>query len=118
MKATALISGVVDEVFVLETEAFEGDIIATLVDDDAELGLAAAEASLVMNLGSLVMRPNKMQFGPVSMPIQKTECSRGPLGVPLEEADRFAIAGPEGIPETTIIESRQRLWLSGRNRDD
>ena len=44
VKATALISGVVDEVFVLEGESVgEDDIIATLVDDDAELDLATAE---------------------------------------------------------------------------
>ncbi|HCR29204.1 MAG TPA: hypothetical protein DIV79_04215, partial [Opitutae bacterium] len=55
VKATALISGVVDEVFVLEGESVrEGDIIATLVDDDAELDLATAEASLRVTESRLV----------------------------------------------------------------
>ena len=44
VKATALIDGVIDVVHVLEGEAVKkGDLLATLVDADARLALAAAE---------------------------------------------------------------------------
>jgi HlyD family secretion protein len=44
VKATALIDGVIDQVHVLEGQAVkEGDPLATLVDADAKLALAAAE---------------------------------------------------------------------------
>lgn len=43
-KATALIDGVIDEVFVLEGQLVKkGEALVTLVDDDARLALAAAE---------------------------------------------------------------------------
>ncbi len=44
IKATALIDGVIDEVHVLEGQLVKkGETLATLVDDDARLALAAAE---------------------------------------------------------------------------
>ena len=44
VKATALIDGVVDQVHVLEGQSVEkGEILATLIDTDAELALASAE---------------------------------------------------------------------------
>ncbi len=47
IRATALTNGFVDKVFALEGQAVqEGELIATLVDDDARLALAAAQARL------------------------------------------------------------------------
>jgi multidrug efflux pump subunit AcrA (membrane-fusion protein) len=44
VKATALIDGVIDEVRVLEGQFVKkGETLATLVDDDARLALAAAD---------------------------------------------------------------------------
>lgn len=47
VKATALIDGVVDELHVLEGQKVEkGDLLATLIAEDSELALAAAEQEL------------------------------------------------------------------------
>jgi RND family efflux transporter MFP subunit len=48
IRVTSLTDGVVDEVFILEGEVVtEGQIVAKLVDDDAKLSLALAEANLL-----------------------------------------------------------------------
>jgi len=47
IRATALVDGVVDEVFVLEGESVEkGQPLATLIQDDTQLALAGAERTL------------------------------------------------------------------------
>ena len=100
---------VVDKVFVLEGESVgEGDIIATLVDDDAELDLATAEASLRVMESRLVSNGRTRCNQPVSMPMKRLNAAEALLVFRLEEADVFASLGPEGIPETTIIEPRQK----------
>jgi len=49
IKATALVDGVVDRVEVLEGEAVEaGQLLATLIDDDARLDLRAAESEVAL----------------------------------------------------------------------
>ena len=111
VKATTLISGVVDKVFVLEGESVrEGDIIATLVDDDAELDLATAEASLRVMESRLVSNEADQDATRASIDVhtKRLKAAEALLVFRLEEADRFASAGPDGIPETTIIESRQK----------
>ena len=110
VKATTLISGVVDKVFVLEGESVgEGDIIATLVDDDAELDLATAEASLRLMESRLVSNEADQDATRASIDVhtKRLKAAEALLVFRLEEADR-PDAGPEGIPETTIIESRQK----------
>lgn len=111
VKATALISGVVDEVFVLEGEKVrKGDIIATLVDDDAELDLATAKASLRVAQAHLVSNEAEQdatQAG-VEAHEKRLKAAEAVLVFRLEEAERFEGAGPEGVPQTAIIESRQK----------
>ncbi|MCH2613215.1 MAG: biotin/lipoyl-binding protein, partial [Opitutales bacterium] len=111
VKATTLISGVVDKVFVLEGESVrEGDIIATLVEDDAEQDLATAEASLRVMESRLVSNEADQDATRASIDVhtKRLKAAEALLVFRLEEADRFASAGPDGIPKTTIIESRQK----------
>ena len=56
VKATALIDGVVDQVHVLEGQSVEkGEILATLIDTDAELALASAERTHAASSSSRVV---------------------------------------------------------------
>ena len=97
VKATALISGVVDEVFVLEGESVgEDDIIYTLVDDDAELDLATAEASLRVVESRLVSNEAEQDATRASIDAhtKRLNAAEALLVFRLEEADRFAKRGP------------------------
>lgn len=111
VKATALISGVVDEVFFLEGDRVGKDeVIATLVDDDAELDLATAKASLTVarsRLASNEAEQDAVQAG-IEAHKKRLKAAEALLVFRLEEAERFEGAGPDGVPQTAIIESRQK----------
>ena len=116
VKATALISGVVDEVFVLEGDKVgKDDIIASLVDDDAELDLATAKASRKVAKSRLAS--NKAEQDATQARIaahkQRLNGAEALLVFRYEEAERFEGAGPDGVPQTAIIESRQKAVAQG-----
>lgn len=109
-KVSALISGVVDQVFILEGHAVEeGEVIATLIDDDAKLDLATAQAQ---------HEAARAKAGAHAVNIEVIDATIDALRMRIEAAealleyrnfaaDRFADAGKETVKELDIIESRQ-----------
>lgn len=110
VKVTALVSGVVDEVFVLEGETVRrGDPIAKLIDEDARLNLQTAQADhalakVYMDINSSAIRIAKSELRKLKAQL---ESARAILELRQDVAQRFDDLGPDNIPEIDIIERRQ-----------
>lgn len=113
VKAAALIDGVVAETLVREGQLVEkGDLLARLIDDDAKLALAAAEArhrllesSRQAHLAGLEAARKKREAALAESAAVKTLADEA--GQQMTRFDRLAKAG--GVSELEAISTRLRL---------
>ena len=111
IKATALIDGVIDEVHVLEGQLVKkGETLATLVDDDARLALAAAEE----NHRTLIAARDS-QIASIAAARKKLESvkavHKAALTLQEDAADQHQRLSklPKGtVPESDVISARLR----------
>jgi RND family efflux transporter MFP subunit len=111
IRATALLDGVIDEVHVLEGQSVKkGELLATLVDDDARLALAAAEENHRTLLGS-----RDTQVASIAAARKKLESVRAvhqaALTLQEDAADQHMRLSklPKGaVPESDVISARLR----------
>ncbi|RPJ35177.1 MAG: HlyD family efflux transporter periplasmic adaptor subunit [Verrucomicrobiaceae bacterium] len=111
IKATALIDGVIDEVLVLEGQFVKkGETLATLVDDDSRLALAAAEE----NQRTLIAARDS-QIASITSARKKLESVRAvhqaALTLQEDAADQHLRLSklPKGtVPESDVISARLR----------
>jgi RND family efflux transporter MFP subunit len=111
VKATALIDGVIDEVRVLEGQLVKkGETLATLVDDDARLALAAAEE----NHRTLIATRDS-QIASITSARKKLESVKAvhqaALTLQEDAADQHQRLSrlPKGtVPETDVVSARLR----------
>jgi multidrug resistance efflux pump len=111
-RATALAGGVVEAVHVLEGQQVEaGEVLVTLVRDDARLRLEAAEAALEAASALVAAARSERALSVareerVHQEIAVAEARRRELA---DLAERTAELGPEVIPEQEIIQAGLRL---------
>lgn len=111
VKVTALVSGVVDEVFVLEGQQIaKGELIATLIDDDMQLDLATAQASLAAAQSRLASNEAAIKVMQANLETlqQRLKAAEALLVARQDTAKRFEKMGSAAVGEIEIIESRQQ----------
>lgn len=111
IRVTALVSGVVDEVFVLEGQnVTRNQVIATLIDEDARLDLATAKASQKANDALLQAKAAAIEVGQAKLATARERLRSGQaLGDYLvTAADRYQAVGQDTVPALTIQDARQR----------
>lgn len=109
-KATALVSGVVDEVFVLEGERVEkGQPIASLIDEDARLDLKTAEAATASAKARLEANRESQRSQAARLRSLNYELSAAKARlIYLEEHSRSqSDLGSRAVSELRILEARQ-----------
>ncbi len=98
IRATALTDGVVEEVRVLEGQRVErGEVLATLIAEDAELALAAVEAALAT------------QQAAAEGAEARVEAARARLAELRDEAERLEQAGRDAVQARQIEQARLRV---------
>ncbi len=112
LKATALVNGVVDEVFVLEGDAVaEGQVIATLIDEDARLNLATARAA--RQAAEARQAANQAAIGRAGASIQTLEkrilAAQAALDERVDVAQRLEDAGPNSVAGVEVTRARLRV---------
>jgi len=109
-KVTALVNGVVDKVFALEGQTVQaGEVLATLIDDDAKLDLETARARLrtaeAQRQGvRAAVRANRAERESLQARIRSAEAL---LAFRQSAAERFAGAGRDAVTEIDIEERRE-----------
>ncbi|MDQ8203825.1 efflux RND transporter periplasmic adaptor subunit [Pelagicoccus sp. SDUM812003] len=110
VKATALISGVVDNVFVLEGERVEkGDPIATLIDEDARLDLQTAKAAVDAAQARLAANQDSQRSLAARQRSLRHElnAAKAQLTYLEEHARSRSELGDRSVSELQILEARQ-----------
>lgn len=110
VKVTALVSGVVDQVYVLEGDLVEqGQIIATLIADDMRLNVATAQASVQAEHARLAANAASIQVMEARINVlgQHHKAAQALYEMRLDAAERMASAGRGVVKEIDIVESRQ-----------
>lgn len=110
--ATALVDGVVDAVEVLEGETVEkGQLLATLIDDDAALDvrtaesrLASLEAQAAAHHGLIAV--TEAEIATLGKQVLAAEAKRDELA---DEARRFARLGAGSVAEREVAQARLRV---------
>ena len=111
IKVTALISGVVDEVFVLEGDSVErGALIATLVNDDMRLNLSTAQSALDAARARLAANQSSIEVAEkrIHTLTQQLKAAKALLAIRVDTARRFGEAGRGVVKEIDIIEAREQ----------
>lgn len=111
IKATTLVNGVIDQVYVLEGDAIaQGQVIATLIDDDARLDLETARAS--RDAAQARLRANQAAIRSAQASIQTLEkrvlAAQALFEERLDIANRLSEAGPDNIARVEITGARLR----------
>lgn len=112
VKATALVAGVVDEVHVLEGERVKrGQVIATLIDDDARLDLATAKATRAsqrakMDANTAAIRVATTRIDTMTQRIAAAEAM---LGLRRDASERLQTVGADSVAEGEIVQARLRV---------
>lgn len=110
--ATALIDGVVDEVFVLEGEAVEKEqLLATLIDDDAQIAVREAEARVAEHRAAL-KREKERESGLIAqIETHRHEVSALEAGVAVlrDEAERLQSGGTKTFSDREVRQAELRL---------
>ncbi len=112
IRATALYSGIVDEVHVLEGERVsEGQLLATLVDDDARLDHETALAALAEYQAGARSLDAAVRVARAAIETLRLEIDAAASRlVELEDdAERFAKAGAEVYPAREIDQAKLRV---------
>lgn len=105
IRAVALTSGVVEEVYVLEGEPVEqGQLLATLIDEDAQLRLDTARAYWNRKKAELAMAQSHTESAAAAMEVSQARiaAARANLEVTSDEMTRLREAGNQAIPEGRI----------------
>lgn len=111
IRVTALYAGVVDTVEVLEGERVaKGQLLATLIDQDALLDLATAQALLAEREAALSnanagARESVASLQTLSLQIEAASARLEELG---DEATRLGRAGSEVFPERDLVQANLR----------
>ncbi|MGB0743268.1 MAG: efflux RND transporter periplasmic adaptor subunit [Opitutales bacterium] len=112
LRATALYSGVVDVVHVLEGERVEkGQLLATMVDDDAKLDLQTAQAALGEAKAAYLSHEAQCQAAEAFLVSKKREVSaaHARLEELVDESNRLSDIGPTGVSEGSIKQAALRV---------
>ncbi|PXA04090.1 hypothetical protein DDZ13_08610 [Coraliomargarita sinensis] len=112
LRATALYSGVVEAVHVLEGQKVsKGQHLATLVDDDARLDLKTAEAQLAEAEASLASSRADLEASRAFIVSKRREvtAAEARLNELTDESDRLAKAGKEVFRESQIRQAALRV---------
>lgn len=115
-KATALFPGVVEEVYFLEGQAVrEGDVIARLIDDDAEINRANAEAAHRSALSRVDVAKSELLVAEARLKRSERsgESERRRLTELSDLASRAEAMGSEVIPEQEIVQAQLRARTQG-----
>lgn len=115
-KATALLAGVVEEVYFLEGQRVEeGDVIARLIDEDAEINRANAEAAHGSALSRVDVAKAELLVaeGRLKRSERSGESERRRLAELSDLALRAEAMGNEVIPEQEIVQARLRVRTQG-----
>ncbi len=115
VEATALIDGVVKEVLVLEGEAVErGQLLATLIDDDAKLNLRTAESRLE-SLRALTDAQKEQpaiirsEIATLAKRVAAAEARRAELEDQVKRFDSLATGGAAAVAEREVALARLQL---------
>jgi RND family efflux transporter MFP subunit len=127
LRATALYSGVVEAVHVLEGERVrKGQHLATMVDEDAELDLQTAEAQLAEAKATVASRQADLNASRAFLESKRREvaAAEARLNELTDESDRLTKAGKEVFRESQIrqaalrVESQQAVVEATRSTVD
>lgn len=111
-KATTLVSGVVDNVFVMEGERVEkGQPIATLIDEDARLDLQTADAASAAAIAKLAahQESQRSQAARQRSLIHQLAAANARLVYLEEQARSRSDLGSRAVSELQILEARQAV---------
>lgn len=112
IRATALVDGIVDEVFVLEGQSVrEGEILATLINDNARFELEAAEARLRGARHEQGIARFRVKAAENTMEVRKAaiESAQARLAELQDDAERLQRIGSEAVSEGEILRSALRV---------
>lgn len=112
MKATALVSGVVQAVHFLEGQAVEeGEVLATLIRDDAHINLLEAQQASAAALAAVDVAIAEREVAMARSERMSSEvaAARGRLEELTDLARRAEAMGPEVIPEQEIAQAALRV---------
>lgn len=115
-KATALFPGVVEDVYFLEGQAVqEGDVIARLIDEDAEINRANAESAHRSALSRVDVAKAELLVAEARLTRSERsgESARRRLAELSDLASRAEAMGSEVIPEQEIVQARLRVRTQG-----
>lgn len=118
IRVTTLYSGVVEEVHVLQGEQVkQGQILATMVDDDARLDVQSAEASLAQARADLEQRKAAVAATEASLnTLSKEIAAAGSRGAELsDQYERLEKAGNNVFRESEITQAKLRLSTQERS---
>jgi RND family efflux transporter MFP subunit len=111
IRVTALYAGVIETVEVLEGESVaKGQLLATLIDDDAWLDVATAQALLAEReaaLGNAEARARESEASLQTLNLQ-IEAASARLEELRDEATRLERAGSEVFPERDVVQASLR----------
>ena len=117
IRATTLYSGVVKEVHVLQGEKVEqGQLLATMVDDDARLDLESARANLAQAQADMEQRKAAVAATEAALNTQAKEIAAAESrGAELtDQYERFEKAGNDVFRESEITQSKLRVATQER----
>lgn len=115
-KATALFPGVVEDVYFLEGQAVqEGDVIARLIDEDAEINRSNAESAHRSALSRVEVAKAELLVAEARLKRSERsgESARRRLAELSDLASRAEAMGSEVIPEQEIVQARLRVRTQG-----
>lgn len=108
IRVTSLYSGVVAEVHVLEGQSVtNGQLIATLIEDDAQLELRAAQVAVAQSEAGRNALKGELQLSKArkETAIKHYESSLAQLGAAKDNATRLRQLKPGTIPERELIQA-------------
>lgn len=111
-RVTSLYGGVVDEVFVLEGDVIKkGQLLATLIDEDAKLEFEMAQAAVDRREALLKQRLTEEKLAIVRLENwdYDLKSAKARLNELEDDAKRYLKAGPELIPDREIQQAQLRL---------
>lgn len=112
VRATALTSGVVSGVYVLEGEEVKsGQLLATLIDDDARIALSNAEARLAEARATLGITEARREAAEATLRSRESqvESARARLAELMDDADRLDRIGSEAVSAGEIRRAALRV---------
>ena len=112
IRAVALTDGVIEEVFILEGETVQkGQILARLIQEDAQLELEATTAAWERKKAELTVAISEVGSRQANMNLWEARITmaRAQLEEALDERNRLQVAGSEAIPERRIRQAQFRV---------